>query len=169
MKYASCFIIALLFSAYASAGDNASGPILYTIDLSAPYSKYLITDKDKQWSDSLIKNLKYKGKVIHFEQTSLVLLQNGTPIKGSVYQAKEAPNYYYVINGDAMLKIGDKVPYSPGVGGFSMHAKESRKFIACLNCLTGGVPFLKWYSFLSWSKIGEGNVSWNSTEWARFE
>ncbi len=169
MKYASWFLIALLSSAYVSAGDYASGPISYTVDLSEPYSKYSITDKDKQWSNSLVKNLKYKGKVIHFEQTTLVLHKNGAPINGSVYQAKEAPNYYYVVNGDAMLKIGNKVPYSPGTGGFSMHATKSRKFIVCLNCLTAGVPFLKWYSFLSWSKIGEGKVSWNSTERTRFD
>jgi len=169
MKLVPWFMILLLATVCASAGDYASGPISYAVDVSEPYSKYSITDKDIKWSNSLAKNLKYKGKVIHFERTSLLLFKNGSSIKGSVYHAKEAPNYFYVVNGDAMLKIGNKVPYSPGAGGFSMHAKKTRDFIVCLSCLTGGVPFLKWYSFLSWSKIGEGEVSWNSSDFTRFQ
>jgi hypothetical protein len=72
------------------------------------------------------------------------------------------PEYFYVVNGDAMLKLDTKWAYSPGVGGFSMHAPKSLNFIVCLN-LDGGVPFL------SSSPIQKGKVTWNGHDFNRFK
>ena len=63
-------------------------------------------------------------------------------VLGAIYQAVEKPEFFYVVNTDTMLKIGSQWAYSPGVGGFSMHAPKSRDFIVSLNFVSGGVPFL---------------------------
>ncbi len=69
-------------------------------------------------------------------------------------ESTELPEFFYVVNSDAILKLNTKWAYSPGVGGFSMHAPKSRRFIVCLN-LGGGVPFL------SSSPVKKGVVTWN--------
>ncbi len=162
----SLLLLALLVST-GNAGDYASGPVSYSLNLSQSYSSYALTERDKLWSTSLVENLNYDGEVIHFVQTTLSLSVNDVDVVGFVYHAVEAPDYFYVSKGDAMLKLGDKSPYSPGTGGFSMHANSLRKFISCLNCLNGGVPFFDWTSLFTFSRIGNGTVSWKGTDFSR--
>ena len=82
-------------------------------------------------------------------------------MQGAVYRATERPDYFYVVNGDAILRLDTRWAYNPGVGGFSMHAPKSRNFIVCLN-LDGGVPFL------SSSPVQKGKVTWRGHDWNRF-
>lgn len=163
LKSLSAVILVLgITASLAMAGDDASGPIHYTTDLSHPYTSYAMSEQDKEWSASLIRKLNYTGLVVHFVRTSLPLNVDKNIVQGAVYQAVEKPDYFYVVNGDAMLKLGTTWAYSPGVGGFSMHALKSRNFIVCLN-LDGGVPFL------SSSPVKRGEVTWNGHDWNRFE
>ena len=105
-----------------------------------------------------MKKLGYKGHVVHFVRTSLSLKVGSSSVEGAVYQAVEKPDFFYVVNTDAMLKIGSQWAYSPGVGGFSMYAPRSRNFIVSLNFVSGGVPFL------SSSPITRGIVTWNGDD-----
>jgi len=146
----------------AFAGDDASGSIPYSVDLSAPYSRHELSAEDRQWGASLVANLGYDGKVVYFVRTTLPLQVDKATVTGEVYQAIESPDWFYVVPGDAMLKIGTRFVASPGVGGFSMHAPRSRDFIVCLNCGPGGVPFL------SSTKVSKGLVTWGGDSWDRF-
>jgi hypothetical protein len=74
-----------------------------------------MTQKDKLWGDSLATKLKYKGPVVHFLRTSL-LLKVG--VEGAVYQAAEKPEFFYVVNSDAILKLNTKWAYTPVLVGF---------------------------------------------------
>jgi hypothetical protein len=145
-----------------AAGDDSSGPIQYSVDLGAPYSSYQLTDADKQWAARLANNLKYSGRVVHFVRTSLELEVDTASVRGAVYQAVEEPTVYYVVPGDALLRVGNTWPVNPSVGGFSLHAPKSMDFIACLNLTKGGVPFL------SGTPVVKGRVSWKGHEWKRF-
>jgi len=156
------FLLLLTSAGFAVAGDDASGPIFYKTDLSLPFAAYTMSESDNAWSASLVDKLKYTGSVVHFVRTSLPLQVNGKTVNGSIYRAIERPDYFYVVNGDAMLKMDTKWAYNPGVGGFSMHAPESRNFIVCLN-LGGGVPFL------SSSPVLKGEVTWKGHDWNRFK
>ena len=155
-------LIAGLVGASAYAGDDASGSIAYSVDLAAPYEKYELTEANRRWSNSLVVNLRYSGEVVHFVQTTLPLAVNDTTVNGVVYQAVEKPEYFYVVPGDAMLKIGASRTFSPGAGGFSMHVSPSQEFVVCLNFNTGGVPIL------SSSEVSRSLVTWNGRDWRRF-
>ncbi len=152
-----------LFSYSVFAGDDASGDIPVKLDLSLAHKNYQLTDKDKEWVASLVKNLNYQGKVMFFVQTDLPLESDACTLSGKVYQSLDDKTLYYVAEGDVMLKIGEKHPFSPGVGGFSMHAPESKQFIACLNCLSGGVLLR------NSSKVIRGLVTWYGRDWNRLE
>jgi hypothetical protein len=145
-----------------SAGDDASGPIHYSADLSQPFTTYVMSEKDNVWSRSLIARLNYSGTVMHFVRTSLALKVDEQKIQGVIYESVENPDYFYIVNSDAMLRIGTRWAYNPGVGGFSAHAPKSRNFIVCLN-MAGGVPFL------SSSPVKKGLVTWNGPDWNRLE
>ncbi|MCU1312165.1 MAG: hypothetical protein JWO20_3290 [Candidatus Angelobacter sp.] len=155
-------ILVSCFAIEAFGGDDASGQIHYSVDLSQPFSAYTFSERDRSWSDSLVRKLKYKGKVIHFVRISLPLSVANTVVQGAVYQAMEKPEYFYVVNGDAMLRLDARWAYNPGVAGFSMHAPKSRNFIVCLN-LDGGVPFL------TSSRVLKGKVSWMGHDWNRLK
>jgi hypothetical protein len=155
-------LLLLVTAGLAVAGDDASGPIPYKTDLGQSFTVYAMSESDNAWSASLVDRLKYTGTVVHFVRTSLPLQVSGKTVKGAIYQAIEKPDYFYVVNGDAMLQLDTKWAYSPGVGGFSMHAPQSRNFIVCLN-LSGGVPFL------SSSPVRKGEVSWKGHDWNRFK
>jgi hypothetical protein len=159
-----CVLILFLCIApnFTSAGDDASGPIHYAIDLSQPFSVYAMTRQDTEWSASLVKKLKYTGAVVHFVRTSLPLNVDKAVVQGAIYQGVEKPDYFYVVNGDAVLQLNTTWAYNPGVGGFSMHTPLSRNFIVCLN-LSGGVPFL------SSSPVQKGKVTWNGHDYDRFK
>jgi hypothetical protein len=160
------FCLAMLLSCFASegfGGDDASGPIHYSVDLSQAFTTYTLSERDKIWSESLAKKLKYTGNVVHFVRTSLPLKVESKVVQGAVYQALEKPEYLYVVNGDAMLRLDAKWAYDPGVGGFSMHAPKSRNFIVSLNLVGGGVPFL------SSSRVLKGQVSWMGNDWDRLK
>jgi hypothetical protein len=144
-----------------SAGDDASGPIHYSTDLSRPFSKYVLTKHDEDWSNSLITRLHYGGRAIHFVRTSLSLTVDKTTLQGAVYEAVEKPELFYVVSGDAILQLGTRWAYNPGVAGFSMHAPPSLNFIVCLN-LHGGVPFL------SSTPVVKGTVNWTGHSYTRF-
>lgn len=152
----------LLLSAEAArAGDDASGPIRYSADLSQPFTAYSLTKKDKAWGAALMKRFRYRGRYLFFVKTSLALEVDGKTVHGAIYQAVERPSLFYVVNGDAMLKIGDDNPYSPGVGGFDMWRPKSGNFIVSTDT-QGGV------AFLSGSKIIRGKVTWKGDESSRF-
>ena len=162
-RFVSAVLLSVCFAVSAGiAGDDASGPIHYGVDLSRPFTSYAMSAQDNEWSSSLVEKLKYTGEVVHFVRTSLPLQVDQSTVEGAVYRAVEKPNYFYVVNGDAVLKLDTKWAYNPGVGGFSMHAPKSREFIVCLN-LGGGVPFL------SSSPVQKGTVTWNGHDWNRFK
>jgi hypothetical protein len=71
-----------------------------------------MSKKDKAWSRSLVRNLKYNGPVVHFVRTSLPLNVNDSTVPGAVYQALKKPQFFYVVNGDAMLKLGNEWLYN---------------------------------------------------------
>jgi len=74
------------------------------------------------------------------------------------------PDVFYVVNSDAMLRLGTRWAYNPGVGGFSMHAPKSRNFIVCFNFVEGGVPFL------SSSPVRRDDVTWmGHNDWDRLK
>jgi len=160
MKLCNILVLFIL-SFHSYAGDDASGDIIREMDLSYNYTLYAMTELDHKWSRSLVSNFKYKGTVIHFVQTNIPLLSNNKTIIGRIYKSIEKPEMYYVSEGDLMFKIGNKLPYSPGVGGFSMHTPKSKEFIVCLNCLQGGVPVLKG------SNVIKGINKWQGTKWNR--
>jgi len=155
-------LIAPMSFVRAFAGDDASGPVHYRADFSKPFTTYVMSENDKQWSRSLIRNLKYTGNVVHFVKTSLTLEVDGSKIEHAIYQAVEKPDLFYVINGDAMLQMGTRWPFNPGVAGFSMHAPKSRDFIVSVY-LSSGVPFL------SSSPVQKGPVDWKGQDWTRFK
>lgn len=148
---------------FAVAGDDASGNVPYSIDLALQFTTYALTRKDELWSESLVNRLHYTGQVIHFVRTSLPLQVSSRTLEGAVYQAVEKPDVFYVSNGDAVLRLGTRWVYNPGVGGFSMHSPKSRNFIVCLN-FDGGVPFL------SSSPVQKGTVTWKGhDDWDRLK
>jgi hypothetical protein len=98
--------------------------------------------------------------VTHFVRTSVRLKVNDSEVEGAVYRAVEKPQFFYVVNGDAMLELNLPFAYNPGVGGFSMHAQKSRNFIVALN-MAGGVPFL------TSSPVRLGKVSWMGHDYDR--
>ncbi len=83
-----------------------------------------------------MKKFRYKGVVVHFVRTYLPLKMKRRIVMGAVYQALEEPEYFYVVNGDAMLKLDTQWAYSPGVGGFSMHSA----IVETVYCL----PHIRW-------------------------
>jgi hypothetical protein len=164
MRFVWLVFLSLSFLQTAHAGDDASGPTPYLLDLSQPFTTYSMTAQDRSWSASLAARLLYKGSVVHFLQTSLPLRVDDKIIEGAVYQAVEKPEVFYVVRGDAMLKVGTRWAYNPGVGGFSMHAPKSRKFIVCFHFVGGGVPFL------SSSPVRRGVVTWKGhDDWDRLK
>ncbi len=90
------------------AGDDASGPIHYAVDLSEPFTLYQMSSSDERWRQSLIKKLRYAGKVVHFVRTSNPLMVDNSTVDGAVYRAIEHPDYFHVVNGDAMLRLGTR-------------------------------------------------------------
>lgn len=155
-------LFTIVQSAYA--GDDASGSIPYRVDLSQAFTTYSMKVEDKMWSAALATRFVYKGSVVHFLRTSLPLEIGGKTVQGAVYQALEKPDVFYVVNSDAMLKIGSRWAYNPGVGGFSIHAPKSRNFIVCFHFVSGGVPFL------SSSPISKGVVTWKGhDDWDRLK
>lgn len=161
-RFLGTFILFLSLLPSMHAGDDASGKTPCSVDLSRAFTTYAMTPKDREWSRRLTRKFKYKGRVIHFVQTSLPLEIGNRVVEGAVYQSLEKPDFFYVVDGDVMLRLGKQWAYSPGVGGFSMHAPKSRKFIVSLNFVEGGVPFL------SSSRVKKGIVSWDGDpEWNR--
>lgn len=161
-KHISALLVLCFTSSLATAGDDASGPIRYGTDLSLPFTVYAMSDQDREWSQSLRSHLGHAQSTVHFVRTSLPLKVDKKTVTGAIYQAIEKPDYFYVVNGDAILKLDTRWAYNPGVGGFSMHAAKSRNFIVCLN-LGGGVPFL------SSSRVRKGVVTWKGHDWDRFK
>ena len=154
-------IVLLLLSINAYSGDDASGDIPREMDLGAPYEQYNLTESDFEWSRSLAQRFEYDDEVVHFARTSIALISDGQAIEGRVYHSLEYPDMYYVAEGDLMFVLGRDHPYSPGVGGFSMHSPSSGNFIVCLNCLGGGVPALQS------SEVLRGVVKWRGASWTR--
>lgn len=135
-------LLLYVLSRPASAGDDASGPVHYSLDLSQPFTIYAMTQKDKEWGQSLAKKFGYHGRIIHFMRTSLPLVVDNQTVTGEVYQAIEKPEILYVLQSDAMLQLHTRWPYNPGVLGFSMHGPRSRNFLVAFNFFATGVPFL---------------------------
>jgi hypothetical protein len=110
-----CVAVVLLATGYgAHAGDDVSGPTPYSVDLSQPFTTYSTTQEDILGE---VTKLKYKGPVVHFVRTSLLLKVGDTSVEGAVYQAVEKAEFFYVVNSDAILKLNTKWAYNPGAGG----------------------------------------------------
>jgi hypothetical protein len=62
-----------------------------------------MTAKDKRWSEALVKKFKYRGRVVHFVRTTLPLRVGNSNVEGTVYQAVEKLDFFYVVNTDAIL------------------------------------------------------------------
>ena len=123
------FIVLIAFP--ASAGDFATGPIAYQVDLGQEYTAYQVTMKDRAWGTRLAKKFKYQGEIVYFTLTSIQLSVDGEKVEGQVYQGIEQPNYFYVIQSDTMLKVGASRAVSPGSGGF-FHERAAIKKLYCL-------------------------------------
>jgi len=158
-----CLILLIVQTGTTFAGMDASGPVAYRLDLSQPHTEYKMTASAKKWSHSLVRNLAYTGEVKHFVRTGINLYVNKKLVHGAVYHLLDNPLYYYVAEGDVMLKIGYPHPYSPGVNGFSMHRSKSGDFIVCLHFQTGGVPVH------NSTRISKGIVHWKGQAWSRFD
>ncbi len=153
------FVALTIFLAWtARAGDDATGPIPYRVNLGAEFDTYPITPKDEQWAQALAAKFGYRGKIVFFGQTTLPLTANGATLRGQVYRRLDKPEFFYVLNADVILEVGTEHPYNPGVGGFSIHAPRSRKYLVCLNCQESGVPVL------TSSPVTMGDVRWNGHE-----
>jgi hypothetical protein len=164
MRFVCAAVLTMTMFQVASAGDDASGPVPFRVDLSQHFTTYSMTTQDKLWSTSLAVRLMFKGSAVHFVRTSLPLQVADKTVQGAVYQAIERPDVFYVVNGDVMLKLGTAWAYNPGVGGFSMQAPKSRDFIVCFNFVEGGVPFL------SSSPVRKAVVTWNGhDDWDRLK
>ncbi len=163
MRYVSIIIMFFCLVPLSYAGDDASGPVKYSADFFDDYDRYKMNKKDKNWSSSLVQNLRYKGKVVHFVRTSIPLLVDGQKVLGQIYKAVEEKSTFYIINCDAMLITNAPWLYNPGVGGFSMHTPKSKDFIVSLNFQKGGVPFLS--SII----LKNGKVKWKGHKWRRFK
>jgi len=164
MRFIWAAVLTVVIAQGAYAGDDASGPIPFRVDLSQSFTTYSMTTQDNLWSAPLATRFVYKGSVVHFVRTSLPLQIGEKTVQGSVYQAVEKPDVFYVVNSDAMLKLDTMWVYNPGVGGVSMHAPKSRNFIVCFHFVDGGVPFL------SSSRVRKGVVTWNGhDDWDRLK
>jgi hypothetical protein len=62
------------------AGDDASGPAPFSVDLSQPFTTCSMTLEDEAWSTALAARFIYKGRAIHFVRTSLPLSVNGEAV-----------------------------------------------------------------------------------------
>jgi hypothetical protein len=155
------FVCILLLASVAIAGDDASGSMPYRLDLSQPFTTHSLTAADRNWGENLAKKFKYRGRVTHFVRTSLPLQIGKREVQGMVYQCVEEPALFYVLEGDAMLKIGARWPFNPGVGGFSIHAPKSKDFIVALNFAREGVPFLSSSPVLKAAVEWRGDPQWN--------
>jgi hypothetical protein len=163
MRFIWSSVLSLAILQYAYAGDDASGPLPFRVDLSQHFTTYSLTVQDKLWSAFLAARFAYKGQAVHFARTSLPLTIGEKTVQGVIYQDVEKSDVFYVVNGDAMLKLGTKWAYSPG-GGFSMHTPKSRNFIVCFHFGDGGVPFL------SSSPVRKGIVTWKGDDdWDRLK
>lgn len=163
MRAAACLLVLLMLSVGAHAGDDASGPISYRVDLSKAFDKHQLTDSDRRLAQRLARKFHYTGKIVHFVKTDLPLEVNGQVVSNQIYQAVEDPNAFYVVKGDSMLQIGYKWAYNPGVGGFSLLRTHSRKLLVCMNCFKGGVPSL------SSSPVIKGVVTWTAHDDKRID
>ena len=156
-------LVALIFlkSLLAFAGDDASGSILYELDISGSFKQYEMNDADAEWTRSLTTNLNYSGDVVYLVRTGLKLKVDGKDSVGKVYRAVNRENLFYVVEGDAMIQGNKDRPYSPGGGGFSMYSSPSRNFLVCLNFMGHGVPFLN-------TKRFDSKIVWYGTSHSRF-
>ena len=154
-------IIMILMCCDAWAGDFATVPITYQVDLGQGYTTYQLTTKDRAWGTRLAKKFNYHSEIVYFARTSMQLLVDGEIVAGQVYQGIEQPNYFYVVHSDTMLQLGTSRAVSPGAGGFSMSAPKAKNFIVCFNCKTGGVPYL--FS----SKVTKAKTSWRGAHQQR--
>src|ERR1700723_2789326 len=99
MKFA-IVAICLTFAAVHSAfpGDDDSGPVQYSTDLSQGFTTYTMSQSDKEWSESLVARLRYSGPLTHFVRTSLPLKVDKRIVQEAIYQSSEHPDYFYVVN-----------------------------------------------------------------------
>jgi hypothetical protein len=155
------FLLIPLLASFAIAGDDASGSVPYRLDLSQHFTTHSLTAADRSWGENLAKKFKYKGRVTHFVRTSLPLQIGERKVQGAVYQCIEDADLFYVLEGDAILKIGARWPYNPGVGGFSIHAPKTKDFIVVLNFAREGVPFLSSSPVVRAAVEWKGDPQWN--------
>jgi hypothetical protein len=163
-----CAVLAMVVPAHA--GDGIAGPHTFAVDFSQSFQRYQMRAADVAWVASLVKGLHYGKAVVHFVRTTLPLKKDGAVVAGEVYQAVEYPEYFYVVTSDAMFDLKGQDLYNPGVGGFSMHAPRSRRFIACLEFQRGGVPFMgsSGEFFIGSPAVGYRLVQWTGHLWNRF-
>lgn len=129
-----------------------------------PHSVYKLRPADEAWAHTLAQRRHDAGEVVYFAQTSLELQRAGATLTGLVYQRVDKPDQYYVVEGDVMFDLERGDLYSPGSCGSSTHAPQTRKFIACLECQSGGVPFLVH------PRITRGSLWWFADpKFSRFE
>jgi len=112
MRFFVAAVLAFAMSGLAFAGDDASGPVPFRVDLSQHLTANSMTTQDHLWSAS---RFIYKGRAVHFVRTSIPLNMGDQTIQGGAYQALEKPDVFYVVNSDAMLKLGTKWAYNPGL------------------------------------------------------
>ncbi len=111
----------------------------------------------------MAERLGYSGSRVHFVLTDIPVRVNGIVHTDQVYQSIEKPDFFYVIPGDAMLRLGAAHPYSPGVNGFSMHRSDDGKVIVSMNFQEAGVPFY------SGTTVIRGKVKWQAHDYLRFQ
>ncbi|MDT8317250.1 MAG: hypothetical protein RQ824_04575 [bacterium] len=105
-------------------------------------------------------SIHYTGRYIIFAKTTLTLNKKGQNIKDVVYRSINEEGYFYIIDGDSIISLNEKVIFSPGTGGFSAHMPKSKKFIICLNFNIG-------LHFDRTSDVFQGDIWWYGDEYKR--
>ena len=115
----------------------------------ANFIKYHLTDEDKRWQASLIKNIKPKGKGVEsyftFVKTDLSYSHNGSLVTDSVY-VNINNNFQFLIYSDTqrfLIDFESKSVLKPGGGGLSFHIHPGKSVITVLlpsGITIGGIP-----------------------------
>lgn len=118
MRFIGAVVLAFVTLGTVFAGDDASGSVPFRVDLSQHFTAYSMTTQDELWSATLAARFAYKGRAVHFVRTSIPLNMGDKIIQGAVYQSLEKPDVFYVVNSDAMLKLGTNGPTTQVSGAF---------------------------------------------------
>ena len=100
-----------------------------------PFEKYELQNKDTNWINSLIENLKKNGNVesyFEFVKTDLKLKINDEDSSYPVYVSVNNPNqylYYESIGHTFLMDFKEREVFIPCCGGLSFHPNKTKDII----------------------------------------